>query len=182
MSTDPFSDPDPESAPAAPVDSFEAAKAPVAASWGALLPYTRPRYLAAQSMGLLYPYVGDAGLAQHQATGMYPGMVKDVLIICWICSAPHAAELTEKQRAARVMTVETALLKPLVALEIAMAWGEKQGLLDPFDPRFKEAHAAFDRIVAPVEAAKFEVTQAGAAGGKGGADPNASAPPAGPNT
>jgi len=175
-----FSAPDPESAPAP--EPFETAKAPVEFSGETLLPYTRGRYLAAQSMGLLYPYVGDAGLAQHQVTGMYPGMVKDVLIVCWICSTPHAAELTEKQKTARVMTVESALMKPFVAFESACAWGEKRGLLDPFDPRFKEAHAAFDRIVAPVDAAEFEVTQAGGSAAKGGADPNASAPLPGPNT
>jgi len=178
----PFDQPDPESAPAeTAVDPAIRASVAVPLFGKPLAPYTRRRYAAAQSMGLLYPCIGDEGLAQYQSTGLYPGQVRDVILLLWICLTPHEADLTEQQRRAAVLSVESALAAPRRAAALALAWGEAHGLLDPDDPRFAEAHAAFTAIVAPVEESRFEVSIAGAQGGAP-ADPKPSPPAPTPNT
>jgi len=178
MSTD-FDQPDPESAPAA--DAFARAAVPTPLFGRPLGPYTRRRYAAAQSMGLLYPCIGDEGLAQYQVTGLYPGQVRDVILLLWVCLTPHKAELTADQILAGTLCVEAALAQPRRAADLALAWGEAHGLLDPNDPRFDEAHAAFTAIVTPVEESRFTVSVEGAKEGAP-ADPKPSPPAPTPNT
>jgi hypothetical protein len=149
----------PEGAPVAPmVDAFTAA-ADIPTLFGApLKPYTRRRYAAAQSMGLLWPYIGEEGLRQYELIRQYPGMIKDAAIVCWVCTIPHATEATAEDVRRGTFTVERAALNPLAAFERCFSWAEENGLLDPEDPRYAAAHVAFGKIVAPVEQSKFEVS------------------------
>ena len=179
-----FDQPDPEETPALPPepDAYVRARAGAELFGQPLRAYTRTRYTAAQSMGLLYPCIGDEGLAQYNATGMYPGQVRDVMLLLWVCTIPHASEATAREAKAGIFTVERALMKPGVAAERALEWGVKNGLADPADPRFDEAHKTFGQLVRPVEESRFEIQQAGGTKGGGADDPKPSAPATRPST
>jgi len=150
---------DPENPEGTPiVDAFTAAADIPVLFDRPLRPYTRRRYAAAQSMGLLWPYIGEEGLRQYELIRQYPGMIKDAAIVCWICTIPHASEATAEDVRRATFTVERAALNPLAAFERCFSWAEENGLLDPEDPRYAAAHVAFGKIVAPVEQSKFEVS------------------------
>lgn len=129
-----------------------------------LKPYTAQRYVAAQGMGLLYPFVGDDGAEQIERTGLYPGIFKDAAICLWICSIDVASDQTAEQVRAGEWNVSRAFDKPKEAKEAAFAWAERNGVFDPYNPNAAEAKAIFQRVVQPVEAAKFGVNSPGESG------------------
>ena len=57
----------------------------------ALAPYSASRKVAAQTMGMQWPFIGEAALAQLQATNMYPGAIRDTAILLWLCTLPDAS-------------------------------------------------------------------------------------------
>jgi hypothetical protein len=46
--------------------------------------WTATHKVAAQNIGMLYPYLGEARLAQWQATNSYAGIMLDVAIFMWL--------------------------------------------------------------------------------------------------
>lgn len=118
--------PDPELQP----DSFSAAMA--GSSFGDLEldPWSPPRKIAAQSMGMLYPLIGEEGMEQLQSTGVYAGALKDTIIYLWLTAAGlKPADIMRAQR------------KPREAWERAQRWAEEREILnmagDPFMRGYK---------------------------------------------
>jgi hypothetical protein len=100
-----------------------------------LQPYTPSRIVAAQAMGLLYPHIGKEGLAKLNRTGIYPGELRDMIIVLWLCRQ----EKDEK--------VQDALLDPGAAYGAAEKWAGKAGLCDMTSAVFLEALPVFQTIM-----------------------------------
>ena len=49
-----------------------------------LQPYTPSRIVAAQSLGLKYPLIPDEEREQFDKTGIYPGALRDTIIVLWL--------------------------------------------------------------------------------------------------
>lgn len=126
-----------------------------------LQPYTAQRYVLAQSMGLLYPFVGEEAGETLERTGIYPGIWKDAAIAIFVCRIGHASEQTKEQFDAGEWTIERAEIRPAEAKEAAMKWAKENGIFNPYDKRNAEAKLAFQQIVKPVEDAKFNVRATG---------------------
>jgi hypothetical protein len=100
-----------------------------------LQPYTPSRIVAAQAMGLLYPQIGKMGMAQLKKTGIYPGELRDMIIVLWLCRLQKAAE------------VEDALIDPDVSYAMAEKWAGKAGLCDMASKAFLEALVVFQTVI-----------------------------------
>jgi hypothetical protein len=100
-----------------------------------LAPYTPSRIVAAQAMGLLYPQIGKEGMAQLKKTGIYPGELRDLIIVLWLCRLQKAAE------------VQDALIDPDVSYATAEKWAGKAGLCDMTSRPFLEALSVFQTIM-----------------------------------
>ena len=96
----------------------------------ALSPWTPARIVAAQCMGMLYPYIGDDGYEAIERTGVYPGALRDVIIFLWLRQQKDPAVL----RAQR---------KPGEAWALATTWAATAGLIDLTGKAFKEAYQLF---------------------------------------
>lgn len=101
-------------------------------------PYTPNRVVAAQSMGMRYPNIGNDGLEQFSKTGVYPGALHDVLIVLWLCS------LTEDKEIIRAMR------SPDEALGKAIAWGAEQGITDTKSEAWWAAYNRFIDIMTDI--------------------------------
>lgn len=122
-----------------------------------LKPWTPSRKVAAQSMGMLYPFIGESGSKQLDAAGHYPGMTKDIVILLWLCTVKDAADLTRDEVRAKVWTPSRALMNPSEAMLEAMAWAEINGVSDVYSKAYEEAVFIFPQIAAPPEAAQFKI-------------------------
>jgi hypothetical protein len=121
-----------ESAPKQPEASFIKAMMGTDFAGETLKPWTPERKIAAQSMGMLYPLIGDEGVEQMERTGVYPGALKDTIIFVWLC--------TQKES-----VVRRAFRKPIEAMEDAIAWASSRGLIDIDAPEFEEAYLLFSQ-------------------------------------
>lgn len=124
------------------LDDFTAAAIGNEFSGQQLQPWTPPRKIAAQSMGMLYPLIGDAGMEQLQTTGIYPGALKDTIIYLWLCSKPTPADI---QRAIR---------KPQEAWNAAQQWAETADLVDLTSEAFVSGYQLFTEKMAAEQAAR----------------------------
>lgn len=119
--------------------------------------YSASRKVAAQAMGLLYPYIGEAGASQMEATGIYAGVVKDMAIVLWLMTLPDPMDLTVQQIRAKPWTPARALMKPQEALEEAVCWAESVNIVDTASDKFQEALATFMAILAGQSASEFRL-------------------------
>jgi len=136
-----------------------------------LKPYSPSRKVAAQSMGMLYPYIGEDAAAQFASTGVYPGALKDCIILLWLCSIEDAKDQTKDNIRSGAWNPSRALHKPHEALETAMAWAGELEICNIGGTRFGEAFKVFIEIATAVEASKFSIAVEGATQG-GDAGPN----------
>lgn len=116
-----------------------------------LAPYTAQRKVAAQSMGMLYPFVGEAGQKAIEESGIYPGAVKDMAIILWLCSVPILGK--EKDD----WTPSRATRNPSKALDAALKFAEEKEFVEPAQKPFFEAYQVFMAIVSGVSASEFSL-------------------------
>lgn len=137
--------------------AFVRAKAGFELFGNPLFKYSASRKVAAQAMGLLYPFVGEGGSRQIESTGLYPGCTKDTIIVLWLCSIKDTIDLSKEEVKARAWSPSRAVISPPAALEAAMEWGEQVGICDSSDAKFLEAYQTFMAIVTGVEASKFRV-------------------------
>jgi hypothetical protein len=100
-----------------------------------LQPYTPSRIVAAQAMGLIFPQIGKEGMAQLKKIGTYPGELRDMIIVLWLC------------RLKKDEQVQDALLDPGAAYGAAEKWAGKAGLCDMSSQVFLEALVVFQMIV-----------------------------------
>jgi hypothetical protein len=123
---------------------------------GALLnPYSPSRKVAAQSMGMIYPYVGEAAAAQMEATGFYAGAQLDCIILLWLCTIGDILLPNDRKS----WTPSRALGNPARAREAAMYWAEANGLTDILSPKFQEAYNVFMAIANNADASEFHIEE-----------------------
>jgi hypothetical protein len=129
-----------------------------------LQPYTPSRIVAAQAMGLLYPKIGTDGFAQLKKTGIYPGELKDIIIVLWLCRLKTKDEVT------------LARMDPIAAYEDAEKWAGKIGLCDMASDVFAYGLLVFQNIMNEIGESKTTPTtssrRAAAANDEEGPDPN----------
>lgn len=123
-----------------------------------LQPYTPSRIVAAQAMGLLYPKIGNEGLAQLKKTGLYPGELKDIIIVLWLC------RLKTKE------LVSEALMDPLAAYAEAENWAGKKSLCDMTSDAFGYALLTFQCIMNEIGESKTTPVVSGGSRRAGGSD------------
>lgn len=123
-----------------------------------LLGYSPARKVAAQTMGLQYPFIGIDYAAQYDKTGAYPGMIRDAIVLLWVCTIKAASEQTVEEVKTQPWNLSRVMRAPDRAMDDAMAWAASEEFLDPDLPRFAEAIAVFAAIVSGVEASQFELS------------------------
>lgn len=106
-----------------------------------LYPWTAEREIAAQSMGLLYPEIGADGWDQYRRTKIYPGALKDTIIVLWLCTQ------TPEQ-------VDDADSAPIEAYRQARKWAAKLGIHRVGSDAFWQAYGKFAAIIKQVEDSK----------------------------
>lgn len=126
-----------------------------------LKPYTPSRKVAAQSMGMLYPFVGEEGQEQMARTGVYPGQLKDVIILLWLCSLQDPLELTADDIRAGKWTPTRANQAPAKAYKAAEDWAASKQITDTLTPTSREAFQVFMAIVSGVAAGEFRLALEG---------------------
>jgi hypothetical protein len=63
-----------------------------------LQPWTPDRMIAAQSLGMIYPSIGDEGWAALKRRSIYAGAVRDVALALWLCTLSDAEVLEAEAR------------------------------------------------------------------------------------
>lgn len=132
--------------------------------------YSASRKVAAQAMGMQWPFIGDAALAQMQATNMYPGALRDAAIVCWLCTLADASDLSAADVKSRAWNPSRALDKPGEARGAALEWAEQNGVTDTSGAKFAEAFQVFFAIVTGVDASTFRI-EVEKTGGESAGDP-----------
>ena len=99
-----------------------------------LKPWTPSRVIAAQNMGMLYPRIGKEGWDQFQRTKMYPGALKDTIIVLWLC-ALNDDEVDDADRA------------PQEAYKTAQKWSAGLGIHKINSDAFWAAYGKFTEIM-----------------------------------
>lgn len=113
-----------------------------------LQPYTPSRIVAAQAMGLKYPNIGKEGVAQLKKTGLYPGELRDVIIVLYLCRLTEDADVLDAQ------------LDPVAAYAEAEKWaGEKR--LTAMGQNFRDAVLLFEKILNEIDESTTVPTAAG---------------------
>jgi hypothetical protein len=105
-----------------------------------LQPYTADRAIAAQAMFLRYGFVDDAGVEFFKAHRIYPGAVRDVAIVLWLCSLKDE------------ITIDKACRDPIAGARKAVEWLHERKWDNPRAEQFWKAYAVFMRIMAEVDA------------------------------
>lgn len=123
-----------------------------------LQPYTASRIVAAQAMGLIYPKIGNDGLAQLKKTGLYPGELKDMIIVLWLC------RLKEKEE------VSAALMDPIAAYDAAEKWAGEIGLCDMTSDVFAYGLLVFQNIMNEIGESRTTPIASSRRGGSGDED------------
>ncbi len=136
--------------------AFEAAKAGHELFGEELQPFSPSRKVAAQTMGMLYPMIGEAGAEQLEKTGTYPGMVKDMAIVLWLCTLPDVVD-----RKSQDWTPSKALRKPDEALNESMEWATGKGIVDLSQKPSQEAMVAFMAMVSADIETNFDIVVEG---------------------
>jgi hypothetical protein len=99
-----------------------------------LQPYSPMRIVAAQAMGLHHGRVDLAGMEQFERVSIYPGAVRDVCIILWLCSIEDELQIDQAARA------------PVHAAKLAVEWGSAHGLIDDTTDAFADAFALMFKL------------------------------------
>jgi hypothetical protein len=103
-----------------------------------LQPYSPMRLVAAQAMGLHHGRVDAAGMEQWSRVSVYPGAVRDVCIVLWLCSIKDEVQIDQAARA------------PIHAAMLAVKWGTDHGLLSVTSKKFESAYELFFKIMKEV--------------------------------
>ncbi len=107
-----------------------------------LQPYSMARRAAAQSIGLAYGALDSAHVARYNATKVYPGALRDVAVVLWLCSLTDEREI---DRAAR---------DPISAADKALKWLESKEIIDTVSDGFVDAYIQFFKIMDEVEVSR----------------------------
>lgn len=111
-----------------------------------LHPFTPQRAVASQTMGRVYPFIGKDGLEQFNRTGLYPGMVKDIVIVLWLCSVNHEE-------------VDMAEGAPREAYQKALTWAAEKNIHNVESDEHKKAVEMFFEILNEVKNSQTKPSQ-----------------------
>lgn len=100
-----------------------------------LMAYSASREVAAQAMGLHYAYVDQAGQERFKKDRLYPGAIRDVAIVMWLC-----IRATEDD-------IDAAGIDPRAATRKAVDWAKGEGILDVQKGKFWDAFVLFFQIM-----------------------------------
>ncbi len=117
-----------------------------------LEPYTPPRRIAAQAIGLFYGSLDEAGIAQLEATKLYPGVVRDIAVVLWLCSLKD----DPKNGVTAERLIDEAARDRLGSARKAVQFAEEHGLVDTADESFWDGYAVFARIQKQVADSRVE--------------------------
>lgn len=92
-----------------------------------LEPWTPDRAIAAQSLGMVYPALGDEGWTAVKRSGIYPGAVRDVALALWLCSLTPDQVLDAEMRGGKD------------AKQRSSAWAGEHGIHDTNKQAFWDA-------------------------------------------
>lgn len=115
-----------------------------------LEPYSPMRLVAAQAMGLHHGRVDAAGMEQFDRISVYPGAVRDVCIVLWLCSIKDQFVDGDLIRSADVQ-IDQAARAPVHAAKLAIEWGTAHGIIDPTSDKFGDAFGLFFRIMKEIK-------------------------------
>ncbi len=107
-----------------------------------LEPYTPPRRIAAQAIGLFYGTLDEAAIAQLEATKLYSGVVRDVAVVLWLCSLKDdpANGITAER------LIDDAARDRLGSIGKAAQFADEHDMVDTSAKGFWEAYTVFMRI------------------------------------
>jgi hypothetical protein len=104
-----------------------------------LQPYSPARIIAAQAMGLRYGYVDKAGLEFFKKHKIYPGALRDVVVVLWLCSLSDEDDIDEASR------------EPKGAIKTATKWAADRGIVDANSDKFWDSYALFMQIIGEID-------------------------------
>ncbi len=104
-----------------------------------LEPYSPMRIVAAQAMGMHHGRVDPAGMEQFERVSIYPGAVRDVCIVLWLCSIKDELQIDQAARA------------PVHAAKLAVEWGTAHGLIDDTTDKFSDAFALMFKLMKEIK-------------------------------
>jgi hypothetical protein len=122
-----------------------------------LEPYSPARMVAAQAMNLRWDVLDENDRATFRETKLYPGAVRDVIIVLWLCTLKKRPEITAAGRA------------PEAAYEKAEDWATALGIHDPKREAFWIAYTLFFEIQNEIAAADIDAEKK-TTNGKGATD------------
>lgn len=96
-----------------------------------LEPWTPDRSIAAQSLGMIYPALGEEGWASVKRSGIYPGAVRDVALALWLCSLNP------------VQVLDAEIAGPVEAKKKSTVFAGKHGIADAKKQSFWDALTLF---------------------------------------
>lgn len=107
-----------------------------------LQPYSLARKVAAQAMGLFYGHVDEADRDRFRREKVYPGALRDMIIVLWLCTLKDDDEIDAASRA------------PKAAVKRAYAWAETEGVANMDHEKFWKAYILFHDIMGEVAASQ----------------------------
>lgn len=96
-----------------------------------LQPWTLSRKVAAQAMGMFIGNVDEAGRSRFATDKVYPGALRDVIVMLWLCTLKTESE------------VDAAARGPTLAIQKAYVWAAQHGLDGIDKESFWKAYAIF---------------------------------------
>lgn len=115
-------------------------------------PWTPSRAVAAQTMGMIFPMIGEAGQESFKLRQTYAGILQDVVIVCWLCTLPD-----EAAKNGSGWTPSRALRNPSVAFEMAVAWAGDNKMTDMGSDAFQDGLRLFLGVHFGEAASNFKV-------------------------
>lgn len=121
--------------------------------------YSPSRKLAANKMGMTYPYIGESEFDRLLQFGGYAGCLEDTIILMWLCSLP------DNDPARKAWTPDAAAKRPAQAKLEAIAWAARMDMVDVEKPNFVNAFGVFFAIQNGMTASEFRLQSTPAATG-----------------
>lgn len=113
--------------------------------------YSEDRVIAAQAMGLHYGFVDQAGQEQFHRTNIYPGALRDVSIVLWLCSLDDVKDERGNVTLRAANEIDGAARDPISGAQKAGKWAKAQGIIDTSSAEFWQAFELFFKIMREVE-------------------------------
>lgn len=140
------------------MDEFAKLKTPKQLFGTELSAYSPARMVAAQAMGLKYPMIGEEAAEKIDKTGTYPGMLKDMIIVLFLCATPDKGKPQPAGlQPTGLNSINFAVINPETALELAIEWAGRMNICVAPSERYEQAVEVFGLIVSEPITQEFSV-------------------------